>query len=97
MYDKPTSPYHDPINSYHTSKMSASVQKAGARLEEVKQQVEAAAPKKLSGVDLYSRFALAGAIGCAVTHGAMTPVDVYVPTMRYFARTRAAPLLPFSS
>lgn len=32
--------------------------------------------KKPTGVDLYARFALAGAIGCAVTHGAMTPVDV---------------------
>ena len=27
---------------------------------------------------LYARFALAGAIGCSVTHGALTPVDVYV-------------------
>jgi solute carrier family 25 phosphate transporter 3 len=30
------------------------------------------------GFDLYSRFALAGALGCSVTHGAFTPVDVYV-------------------
>lgn len=30
------------------------------------------------GIDLYSRFALAGALGCSVTHGAFTPVDVYV-------------------
>ncbi|KAL1405880.1 mitochondrial phosphate carrier protein [Vanrija albida] len=29
-----------------------------------------------TGIDLYSRFALAGALGCAVTHGALTPVDV---------------------
>jgi solute carrier family 25 phosphate transporter 3 len=29
------------------------------------------------GFDLYSRFALAGALGCSVTHGAFTPVDVY--------------------
>ncbi|RSH81928.1 mitochondrial phosphate carrier protein [Apiotrichum porosum] len=29
-----------------------------------------------TGVDLYARFALAGALGCAVTHGALTPVDV---------------------
>ncbi|KAL8278861.1 hypothetical protein RQP46_008732 [Phenoliferia psychrophenolica] len=28
------------------------------------------------GIDLYSRFALAGALGCAITHGALTPVDV---------------------
>lgn len=32
--------------------------------------------KKLSGVALYSRFALAGAVCCSVTHGALTPVDV---------------------
>lgn len=32
----------------------------------------------LSGVALYSRFALAGAVCCSVTHGALTPVDVYV-------------------
>jgi solute carrier family 25 phosphate transporter 3 len=34
--------------------------------------------KKPEGFDLYSRFALAGALGCSVTHGAFTPVDVYV-------------------
>jgi len=32
--------------------------------------------KKPTGIDLYSRFALAGALGCAITHGALTPVDV---------------------
>ncbi|KAL1304563.1 hypothetical protein AAFC00_003539 [Neodothiora populina] len=30
----------------------------------------------MSGVSLYSRFALAGAICCSVTHGGLTPVDV---------------------
>jgi solute carrier family 25 phosphate transporter 3 len=30
----------------------------------------------LSGAALYSRFALAGAVCCSVTHGALTPVDV---------------------
>ncbi|KIW94327.1 uncharacterized protein Z519_05643 [Cladophialophora bantiana CBS 173.52] len=34
------------------------------------------APKQLSGIDLYSRFAFAGAVCCSVTHGALTPVDV---------------------
>lgn len=34
--------------------------------------------KKPEGLDLYARFALAGALGCSVTHGAFTPVDVYV-------------------
>ena len=28
------------------------------------------------GIDLYARFAVAGALGCSVTHGAFTPVDV---------------------
>ncbi|KAL2116926.1 hypothetical protein VTJ04DRAFT_9094 [Mycothermus thermophilus] len=32
--------------------------------------------QQLSGVQLYSRFALAGAVCCSVTHGALTPVDV---------------------
>lgn len=32
--------------------------------------------KKPEGLDLYSRFALAGALGCSVTHSAFTPVDV---------------------
>ncbi|OAP65074.1 hypothetical protein AYL99_01046 [Fonsecaea erecta] len=36
----------------------------------------APAPKQLSGLDLYSRFAFAGAVCCSVTHGALTPVDV---------------------
>lgn len=33
-------------------------------------------PEKLSGVALYSRFALAGAVCCSITHGGLTPVDV---------------------
>lgn len=37
-----------------------------------------AEPEKLSGLNLYSRFALAGAVCCSVTHGGLTPVDVYV-------------------
>ncbi|KAH9230501.1 hypothetical protein K456DRAFT_55569 [Colletotrichum gloeosporioides 23] len=35
-----------------------------------------AEPEKLSGLNLYSRFALAGAVCCSVTHGGLTPVDV---------------------
>lgn len=38
--------------------------------------VKAAPQPELSGVGLYSRFALAGAICCSVTHGSLTPVDV---------------------
>lgn len=33
-------------------------------------------PEKLTGLALYSRFALAGAVCCSVTHGGLTPVDV---------------------
>jgi solute carrier family 25 (mitochondrial phosphate transporter), member 3 len=47
-------------------KVDAIVEKAAA----------VAAPAQLSGVALYSRFALAGAVCCSVTHGALTPVDV---------------------
>ncbi|KAF8975912.1 mitochondrial phosphate carrier protein, partial [Entomortierella lignicola] len=31
---------------------------------------------QLTGLALYSRFYLAGAICCAVTHSSLTPVDV---------------------
>ncbi|BDD57241.1 mitochondrial phosphate carrier protein [Monascus purpureus] len=31
---------------------------------------------ELSGLQLYSRFAFAGAVCCSITHGALTPVDV---------------------
>ncbi|CEJ91857.1 Putative Mitochondrial phosphate carrier protein [[Torrubiella] hemipterigena] len=34
------------------------------------------ADKKPEGINLYARFALAGALGCSITHGAFTPVDV---------------------
>jgi solute carrier family 25 phosphate transporter 3 len=33
-------------------------------------------PAQITGLQLYSRFALAGAISCSVTHGGLTPVDV---------------------
>jgi hypothetical protein len=35
-------------------------------------------PTAPTGIALYSRFAFAGAVCCSVTHGALTPVDVYV-------------------
>lgn len=43
------------------------------------EKVAVVAPVELSPAALYSRFALAGAICCSVTHGSLTPVDVYVP------------------
>lgn len=38
--------------------------------------VKAEIPEKLSGAALYGRFAVAGALCCSITHGALTPVDV---------------------
>ncbi|KAF4550686.1 putative mitochondrial carrier protein 6 [Elsinoe fawcettii] len=55
---------------------SPSASTGSTKLDALKQNVVAASPEKLSGVQLYSRFALAGAICCSVTHGALTPVDV---------------------
>ena len=48
------------------------------KLDTVVRQAAAQTPGQLSGLALYSRFAFAGAICCSVTHGALTPVDVYV-------------------
>lgn len=39
---------------------------------------KAVTEKKPEGVGLYARFAFAGAVCCSLTHGAFTPVDVYV-------------------
>jgi solute carrier family 25 phosphate transporter 3 len=59
--------------------MASGAQSTGStKVDAVVQNIKAAEPKKLSGIDLYSRFALAGALGCSITHGALTPVDVYV-------------------
>ncbi|EFX06621.1 mitochondrial phosphate carrier protein [Grosmannia clavigera kw1407] len=38
--------------------------------------VKEAVASKPEGFNLYSRFALAGAVCCSVTHGSLTPVDV---------------------
>ncbi|KAI6081527.1 mitochondrial carrier [Hypoxylon rubiginosum] len=46
------------------------------KVDALARQAAAAAPGQLSGFALYSRFALAGAICCSVTHGGLTPVDV---------------------
>lgn len=46
---------------------------------QIKDAIKANEPAKLSPLALYSRFAFAGAVCCSVTHGAFTPVDVYVP------------------
>ena len=46
------------------------------KLDGAIQKAAAYEPQKLSGAALYSRFAFAGAVCCAVTHGGLTPVDV---------------------
>ena len=56
-----------PSTSTGSTKLDGAIQKTAANT-----------PEKLSGLALYSRFALAGAICCSVTHGGLTPVDVYV-------------------
>lgn len=49
--------------------------------------------KKPEGLDLYLRFALAGALGCSVTHGAFTPVDVsVVPSELIFSLSFSSPI-----
>lgn len=40
-----------------------------------------------TGVDLYARFALAGALGCSITHGSLTPVDVVKTLMQLYPET----------
>ncbi|KAG7528003.1 hypothetical protein FFLO_06458 [Filobasidium floriforme] len=50
--------------------------KAYNKLQDAKEIVKDTASVNPTGVDLYARFALAGALGCAITHGALTPVDV---------------------
>ncbi|KAF2203478.1 mitochondrial phosphate carrier protein-like protein [Delitschia confertaspora ATCC 74209] len=46
------------------------------KLDALKQNTLAQDPRAPTGLDLYSRFAFAGAVCCSVTHGALTPVDV---------------------
>src|SRR5688572_8120505 len=56
--------------------MSTSSSTGSAKVDAI--VAKAAAAPQLSGAALYSRFALAGALCCSITHGALTPVDVYV-------------------
>ncbi|KAF7550769.1 hypothetical protein G7046_g7910 [Stylonectria norvegica] len=57
--------------------MASGAQSTGStKIDAVVQNVKALEPEKLSGVSLYSRFALAGAVCCSITHGGLTPVDV---------------------
>jgi solute carrier family 25 phosphate transporter 3 len=49
---------------------------AAGKIEAAVQTAKANEPGKPQGLALYSRFALAGAVCCSITHGALTPVDV---------------------
>ncbi|KAK9319376.1 mitochondrial carrier domain-containing protein [Lipomyces orientalis] len=53
---------------------SAAPSTASPKVDVVIEKV--ASTPQLSGLQLYSRFAFAGAVCCSVTHGALTPVDV---------------------
>jgi len=53
---------------------STSTSTGSTKLDSLVQNVKA--ETKPQGFDLYSRFALAGAVCCSVTHGGLTPVDV---------------------
>ncbi|KAI4257941.1 MAG: hypothetical protein LQ352_001447 [Teloschistes flavicans] len=58
-----------------------------SKIDAAKQVVAAQTPEKLSGLALYSRFALAGAVCCSVTHGGLTPVDVVKTRIQLDPRT----------
>lgn len=59
--------------------MASSTPSTGSvKLDAVVEKAKANAPGEMTGLQLYSRFALAGAVCCSVTHGGLTPVDVYV-------------------
>lgn len=46
------------------------------KIDAVVQQGSLSTPEKPTGLALYSRYALAGAVCCSITHGGLTPVDV---------------------
>jgi len=55
-----------PPTSTGSSKLDAAKATIAAKID----------PTAPTGLNLYSRFAFAGAVCCSVTHGALTPVDV---------------------
>ncbi|OLN86751.1 Mitochondrial phosphate carrier protein 1 [Colletotrichum chlorophyti] len=57
--------------------MAAATPSTGStKVDAIVEKAKANAPGTPTGFALYSRFALAGAVCCSVTHGALTPVDV---------------------
>lgn len=55
---------------------SSSISNSSANVNAAMKEIAPSNPEKLSGIALYSRYALAGALCCSVTHGGLTPVDV---------------------
>ena len=55
-----------------------------SKVDAVIEKAKANTPDKLTGFALYSRFALAGAICCSVTHGGLTPVDVFIFIVSFY-------------
>jgi hypothetical protein len=87
-----TKPLHSTsfASTIHTSEMATSpppTATGSSKVDAAKAKLAAADPTAPTGLDLYSRFAFAGAVCCSVTHGALTPVDVYVlPPLNGFGR-----------
>lgn len=52
-----------------SEKIDKAVSVADLSLQKGEQKIKEAVKASPTGVDLYARFALAGAVGCAVTHG----------------------------
>ena len=71
---------------------SGAASTGSTKVDAVVQTIKAEEPKKLTGFALYSRFALAGAACCSITHGGLTPVDVYVSTA-----SLSLPIAPFAA
>ncbi|KAG9079144.1 mitochondrial phosphate carrier protein [Ceratobasidium sp. UAMH 11750] len=66
--------YRSPLlaSAFPIASVSDKVDSAKSAIADVK----GAAQPPPTGADLYARFAFAGGVCCAVTHGALTPVDV---------------------
>ncbi len=64
------------------------------KLDGIVRQAAAQLPGQPAGLSLYSRFAFAGAVCCSVTHGALTPVDVYVIALHHRHLASSAFLAP---
>merc|ERR1712072_352877 len=78
-FDTTMASYRAPVfanKKFFVPSVSEQVDVAKEKLNEAKVDVKQAAGAAPQGADLYARFAFAGALGCAVTHGALTPVDV---------------------